>query len=238
MIFICDCIFHVVASKLSDIPLRARKRARTRLALVNALLERLRDRTMEDIQVSELVAACEISQGTFFNYFPTKADLLTHFIQLWSLRMCAVARRLRKDSDGALRAVEALLVATADEAAPHPNMMLEIIAHQARMPLNLELAPIELAERLLFLPDEDDVESLSDGGLGELLPPLLREAITSGELPPRCCVDTLTLAVASVFFGVPLIFAKRDPDAIALLYRQQLALIWAGARSNSKETSS
>jgi len=221
------------ATDLSEIPLRARKRARTRLALVSAMLERLCERTIEEIQVSELVEAAEISQGTFFNYFPSKADLLTHFIQLWSLRMCAVARRIREKTDGALAAVEALFVATANEVAAHPKVMLEIIAHQARMPTDLQLEPIEPAERMLFLPGEDDVESLSDGGLGELLPPLLREAIANGELPASCDADMLTLAVASVFFGVPLLVATRRPESIAFLYRLELALVWAGARSSA-----
>lgn len=224
--------------KFNEIPLRAQQRARKRLALTRALMERLRERTLEDIQVSELAQAAEISQATFFNYFPTKGDLLSHFIQLWSLRMCLVVRRIRKDTDGAIAAVEALFAATAEELALYPNTMLEIIAHQARVPAGFEHEPIELAERLLFISesstdteDNSDVESLTDGGLGDLLRPLLREAVIKGELPASTDIEVLTGAIASVFFGVPLNFAAQQPGAIAALYRQQLALIWAGARS-------
>ncbi len=209
--------------------LREKKRAQTRLALIEALLERLRERTLEEISVSELASAAMISQGTFFNYFPTKEDLLTHFVQLWSLRMCAVARRLERESKSALTAIAELFVATADEVAPYPKVMLEIIAHQTRMPKELKLAPVELAERLLFLPEEEEVESLSDGALGELLPPLIQRAIANGELPADSDVQTLTLAATSVFFGVPIVFANHQPELMGALYRRQLALIWAGA---------
>jgi AcrR family transcriptional regulator len=219
----------------SQIPLRARKRAQTRLRLVDALLERLSERTLEDIQVSELATAAQVSPATFFNYFPSKADLLTHFIQLWSLKMSALARRSRADSAGALVAIEELIVATAEDTAVRPKVMLETIAHQARMPADLELEPVEHVERLLFLPDEDDVEALSDRGLGEILRPLLTDAVDNGELPIGSDVETLGLAVASVFFGVPLIVAPRHPDAVAALYRHQLALVWAGARFIARE---
>ncbi len=231
--FIYKVDYKLLTVTRKTIPLRARKRAQTRLALVDALLDRLSKKTIEEIFVSDLAEMANISQGTFFNYFPSKADLLTHFIQLWSLKMSAMARQIEKDVDRYLTAIEALFVATAEEVAPHPQVMLEIIAHQARMPTNLQLTPIELAERVLFLPNEDDVESLSDAGLGQLLPPLLQAAIENGELPSSCNIDTLTLAAVSVFFGVPLIFARRQPQAIAPLYRQQLALVWAGACSTT-----
>ena len=60
---------------LASIPLRERKRARTRIALVEALLERLVERPLDAIQVAELVEAVDISPATFFNYFPSMACL-------------------------------------------------------------------------------------------------------------------------------------------------------------------
>jgi AcrR family transcriptional regulator len=215
----------------SEIPLRARKRAQTRIDLVLALADRLAERTLEEIPVSELAEAAGVSQATFFNYFPSKADVLTHFIQLWSLRVGALARRVQAESDGALAAIEALFVDTAESIASTPKVMLETIAHQARMPTNLQLEPVEHAERVLLLPDEDDVDSLPDGGLSDILPRLLRQAIADGELPPGTDAEALGVAVASVFFGVPLLLGPRAPEAIPHIYRQQLALLWAGARA-------
>ena len=144
--------------------------------------------------------------------------------------MAARCRRLRAECASPLSVVETLFVETAEETAAHPQVMLELIAHQARMPVDLVLAPVEPVERGLLLPDEEDVGDLPDGGLGALLPGLLRDAIAAGELPPRADLETLTLATASVFFGVPLLVGRRDPGAIAPLYRAQLALLWAGAQ--------
>lgn len=71
--------------------------------------------------------------------------------------------------------------------------------------------------------------ALSDGGLGELLPGLLGRAVAEGELPPDTDVLMLTLAIASVFFGVPLVLGRRTDVPLTAVVRRQLALIWRGA---------
>jgi len=214
----------------SDLPLRTQKRARTRLGLVEALTARLETRQLDDISVDELCREVGISQATFFNYFPNKPAVLTRFIQLWSLKVGHLAAQVEARHASPLKAIEALFADTAADITPRPRMMLETIAHQARMPADLELAPIELAERLLFIPDAADVMALSDRGLGGILPVMLGRAVAAGELPADSDVQTLTVAVASAFFGVPLIFGSTQPELIGPMYQQQLQLLWAGAR--------
>jgi len=216
--------------RFEDCPLRARKRARTRVALVGALIERLAERPLEQIQVRELAEAAGISQATFFNYFPTKDHLLAHYIQLWSLKMGLLARALRQNDGSPLSAIETILVTTAQMNAPHPRVMAEIIAAQARTE-GFEAEPIELAERLLYLDDAAAVMDLPDRGLGDILPALIREAVATDELPACTDVDTLTLSVAAIFFGIPTLLGCRQAP-VADLYRAQLQLIWAGARNS------
>lgn len=214
---------------LQELPLRERKRARTRLALVDALLQRLVERPLDAIQVAELVGDAEISTATFFRYFPTKADLLTHFIQLWSLQVSALARDVEARNESALAAIEALFRSTAEHTADHPRVMLEIIVHVART--GIQPVPIERAERLMFLPGVEDVETLSDAGLTGILPDLLGKAVARGELPAHTDIEGLTAAVWSVFFGVPLFLGGRNPKSVATLQRNQLRLLWAGAQA-------
>ncbi|HHO50022.1 MAG TPA: TetR family transcriptional regulator, partial [Deltaproteobacteria bacterium] len=62
-----------------DLPLRERKRARLHLDLVEALVVRLAERSLDEIGVGELAAAATTSEATFFNHFPSKQHLLTYF---------------------------------------------------------------------------------------------------------------------------------------------------------------
>lgn len=214
-----------------ELPLRTRKRALLRLALVEALVAQLATRTLAEVPVEELARAAGISQATFFNYFPSKVDLLTHFVQLWSLRMSALGRRVAAAEASALRALEALFTATAAEAGAAPNVLLEIIAYQALAATRPRPPPVELAERMLLLPEEVDVASLPDQGLGALLPELLGLAVRRGELPAGADVPALTLAAASIFFGTPVVLGRSQLEHLGPLYCQQLRLLWSGARA-------
>lgn len=217
--------------RFSALPLRQRKRARTRFALLEALVPRLEDRTLDDISVAELCADVEISPATFFNYFPAKGDLLTWFIQLWSLRVSAVARRIGTEHDTALGAIEALFQHSAGEMAQSPGVTLEIMAHQARMPVDLVVPEVELADRLLHLPDTPEVEELSDRGLGGVLPELLGAAVVRGELPADADVGVLTALLSALFLGLPLALGRRQAASLGPLFARQLGLVWAGVRA-------
>src|SRR5262245_57523197 len=148
--------------RFADLPLREQKHARTRVGLVDALIERLAARPLADIPAAELAAAVGISQATFFNHFPSKDHLLGGFIQLWSVEVAALSRRISAESDSALAAIEALFEFTAAAITPRPQVMLEIVALQARMPANYVLPAVPRGDRLLRLPDEPDVMALSD----------------------------------------------------------------------------
>lgn len=216
--------------RYEDFPLRARKRARTRVKLVEALLARLTEHPLDAIPVSALCRDAEISEATFFNYFPTKTDLLTHYVQLWSLEMGRLAHHTRAQTDDPLAALEALFAATAVEISAHPRVMFTIIAHQARETLG-EVHDIELVERLLFLDDDPLAPTLSDRGLDALLPAWIGEAVERGSLPQQTPVMELVLAAASIFFGVPLLLGRDQPALIGPMYTRQLQLLWAGARA-------
>ncbi|HHH47579.1 MAG TPA: TetR/AcrR family transcriptional regulator [Gammaproteobacteria bacterium] len=216
--------------RFEDLPLRERKRARIRLALLDALLSRLGPRGIDQIPVRELCAEVEISEVTFFKHFPAKSDLLTYFIQLWTIEMAWHANQAAQRRDSGLEAIGEIFARTARDVASGIDIMLEVIAHQARMPKDLVLPGVGRAERLLRFPDLPGVENLPSEGLDAILPRFLQIAIDRGELPSSSDIRSLTLALSSLFFGVPLCVGRHDPAAIAPLYRQQLALVWAGAR--------
>lgn len=208
--------------------LRERKAARLRLDLMTALRDRLNERPLESIPVRELCDAVEISQGTFFNHFPSKADLAFYFVQLWTLDVAWHVAQAR--GRGARAALDAVFDVTAAQASAHPRVMAEIIAFQARMPSALRPRPVGLVERAMAFPDRAGLDALEDGGLDALLPPLIARAIADGDLPASLDRQAAFLALVNVFFGVPLVLGPRAPSLIGAAYRQQLDLVWAGLR--------
>ncbi|MFI2641884.1 TetR/AcrR family transcriptional regulator [Streptomyces sp. NPDC018610] len=58
--------------------LRARKKARTRDAIADAAISLFLAHGFDQVAVSDIAAAAEVSKPTLFRYFPTKEDLLLH----------------------------------------------------------------------------------------------------------------------------------------------------------------
>ena len=215
--------------------LRERKFARTKLGLLEAMIELLKQKPFDEILVKELCERVEISEATFFNYFPRKSDLLLYYVQTWILEVTQTIRRL---SDSGLAAIEAVFDETGRRVVEHPRLMLEIIAYMALTPEQgqcpAKMPEMTRAERLLAFPDVDEIDDIQTAAdLDDVFRPPLARAIELGELPKQTDVDAALLALVTLFFGVPLRLSWRDPREIPDRYRQQLHLLWEGLRGGA-----
>ncbi|MCH8837914.1 MAG: TetR/AcrR family transcriptional regulator [Candidatus Marinimicrobia bacterium] len=217
----------------SDFPLRQRKYARTKLALLDAVLERLAKKPLEEITVRELCADTEVSEATFFNYFPTKTDLLVYYIQLWTIEVSwYVEHEVRQGS--ALKTIEAIFVYTAMKSEQQPAIMGEIIAYQARMSAPPTLGDVTPVERIMAFPDCVGVESLPARGLTSILPGLIEKTVQEGELPRDTDGAMVLAALTSIFFGVPIVQRSLENYSTKDLYIAQLRTLWAGLKSRNQ----
>jgi AcrR family transcriptional regulator len=212
-------------------PLRQRKYALTKLALLEALTARLEAQTYEAIRIKDLCAAADISEASFFNYFQRKEDLLYYFIQVWSLSVGWHAQKVLAER-GALAAIEDVFARTAADISQHPRVMAEIIVFQARKESIIEISDLTLAERLLAFPALDGIESVPARGLDAILPELIAAAKARGELPEDADVDFLCMNLATLFFGAPVVLRATNPAAVGELWQAQLAQLFraVGAR--------
>ena len=73
--------------------LREKKHARTKIALMNAFIARLQKVRFENISIRDVCKCVEVSEGTFFNYFPGKIDVITYYVNLMTMKFIWQARR-------------------------------------------------------------------------------------------------------------------------------------------------
>ena len=210
--------------------LRERKFARTRLALADAVTNHLEVAGFDTLSVKALCERVQISEATFFNYFPKKEDLIVYLDRLWTLELNWYGRQASEQHQG-LAVIEAMFRYTAIQIQKKPGLMGEIIAHEARARERHAGPEITRAERMIAFADLEDMESLPDDSLEFLLRSSLQSAIDQGELPQNTAMAAAMVALVSIFYGVPLAMQHANPAAIGAMYRQQLALLWSGLRS-------
>jgi AcrR family transcriptional regulator len=210
--------------------LRQRKFARTRLALARVLADALRNESFAAVPVKQLCRSAEVSEATFFNYFPRKQDLMTYLAHLWVLELGWHVQSAAALAKG-LTVVDKLFAEVARTCERRPGVLAELLAWIARGgALNSGLT-ISALEKQLAFPELPGIETIPVKGLDALLLPQLEAAIAQGELPDNTLVPLLLNTLLSVLFGVPLTLLAADPARIAPVYRQQLMLVLAGMRA-------
>ncbi|MDH4183465.1 MAG: TetR/AcrR family transcriptional regulator [Nitrospinota bacterium] len=214
---------------------RAKKAARTKLALLDAALGLITSRPFEEVAVAEICEKAEVSYATFFNYFEKKEYLLLYFIQLWSVEAAHVALK----AGGGRAGIEALFEFTAQGCVSGPEIMEEIISFMARSRnlARLNIHPLSEIEKRIRFPYITDFDGLPESGLESLLPPLINHAKANGELLQGIDLGDVMLGLATLFLGLPVALSARRMQGLAEAYRRQLAILWNGFNTQSDRQS-
>ena len=210
--------------------LRERKFARTRLALAEIVTNHLENAPLEALSVKALCERAQISEATFFNYFQRKEAIIVYLDKLWSLELNWYGQQVAGQQQG-LSVIEALFRYAAIQIQKKPGLMGEIIAYEARERVRTPIPDITPAERFMAFRDLAGIENIGEDTLETIFRKALQQAIDQGELPPNTLIAAAMIGLVSIFYGVPLAIQHSSPGTIGTMYRQQLALLWAGLRS-------
>ena len=201
--------------------LRERKAAQTKVALMNAFLEQLETRAMDEIAVKGVCELIPVSEVTFYNYFPRKTDLISFHLRLWSVQAqwgCATAQLK------GLEAVRHLYRTMAEGVDRRPYLLNEAVTFFAG---NGEetLQPLASAEVMAAFPALDGVGAFRSVPIPALLRERFEEARALGELPSSLDVDGWLPAALTIFFGAPLAMGWTGGKSSATEYSRQLDIL-------------
>jgi AcrR family transcriptional regulator len=207
---------------MKELSLRERKHAGTKAALLNAILARLGDQTLDDIAVKDVCREVMVSEATFFNYFASKQDVIIYSVQLWSIEVAWEMQAVRARGGGHLEAIRTLFEVTAAKAKKTPGLMAEILARQALMREPVVYAPLTLAEYREHFPGKTGIEAVEGQALDQLILGPLAMAQEAGELPQDVDPQVLGMSLIAIFFVTPVLVTMGLGEDVGAAYRRQL----------------
>lgn len=207
---------------------RALTTAQKKQALVEVLLYRMQTEPFEEIKISDLCRDAQVSEASFYNYFPQKTDVLVYFVLLWSIE---ISWKLRYENHIAgLLEIEQFFRELAQSITEQATLIAEIIAFQIKWTPSGKWPQLTDADKLVAYPEYEKILTIEAEGLDKILMPSLEEAVARGELPQSTPLQVISSGISALFFGIPMLVKQVPIDRLHDIFLEQLRLLWDGAR--------
>lgn len=207
--------------------LREKKHARTKIAIMNAFIKRLEKTRFDDISIRQICKSVEVSEGTFFNYFPEKIEIINYYVSLMFLEVVAKAR---KDAPQGkyLFLINATFARLAEELLKYNNIVYQIISLMIVQRERPKTVAISNLERQIYFPGSEGIENVRVMLVDDFLRECLIGAVKNGELAKDIKIDDVLVSLMTILSGTLLAVKFTDIKDRSYHYMRQLGLLWNG----------
>jgi len=197
----------------------ARKRARTREALLSVALGKFHEKGIYLTKIEDITEPADIGKGTFYKYFPTKDALLLTLLQSGLGALTAAIRARVQSTDNATQLIEGVIQTQVDFYLERPEYLL--LFHQVRGMLQL---------RTYRVPEQ--FRTVCDDHLANLTQ-ILRPALTRGH--ETSAARELSIAVSAFTVGLLTYHLLFDEADAVRRHKTRLSSQIVGAIENMRK---
>lgn len=210
--------------------LRERKSAKTKVSLMKEVLNRLEHDNLDSISIREVCAAVDVSEGTFYNYFPSKIDVIYFYIAVSSVAsFWRLFNEIKPKTE--LEKIDGLLSSMMLEHY-NPNMvygLLSAIIGQRECVEDVH-SKIEVtaADKYYAYPEYKGIEDFNQSTLlfKAFFKQCLEKAIENKELPAETNVEATVIHLKTILAGIPLAVERGNFSEISNCRNKHLELLW------------
>lgn len=208
----------------NEYSLREVKHARTKIALMKAFIEHLRHASFENVSIKDVCRRAEISEGTFFNYFPEKIAVVTYYVNLMTIKLIWKVRQ--KDFQGRnIFLINAFFEEMAAEFSVI-NIKYELISIMLIQRAKPQKTAISAVEKQIFFPDLAGIEAIEAILPEEFFRECLAAALKNGELPEKVDLANVLISLKTIMVGAMIAIKFSDVRSLKDQYMRQLAMLW------------
>lgn len=191
-------------SLVDSFSLREINYAKTRLNILQVVMNRILEKDFHEITVDEICRYAEISRGTFFNHFATKNHIFKYYIKLWGVQVRLEMEDKSFSNKTVKDKIKFLYHKIVEENKKYPNLFNSYLKEALESNDEIKLTGAELAYRFTNINHEPSkVQQLNDFSLGKTLEELLQEGIQKEEFNKDIHLNyTLLLLISVVFSAV------------------------------------
>lgn len=214
----------MMLSPEQDYSLREKKFVKTKVSLMQAFMSRLKTTRFASISIKEVCESVEVSEGTFYNYFPQKVDVVYYYKNLVSVKIAWEINR-KKNELTPWQLIQYVFELISIELQP-PYLfyeMISIFTGEQRRPEALALSPLE---KEYAYPDCSGIGEVGIGLLEDLFAGLVKEAQKNNEIDPSLDADKVMLALMSIAIGAALTIKIEDFANINNHFQDQLSFLY------------
>jgi AcrR family transcriptional regulator len=217
----------VTDMQIEEFSLRETKSARIKISLMKAFMDMLKKKRFDEISIKELCRKVEVSEPTFFKYFPEKIDVVGYYVGLLTQR--AIGKALKSSPKGKiLPSINSIFSFMAEELNNANVVVYQVISLLLTERERIKKAPITPLEMKLTYEDYEDGEEvrISLVHMDEFFVQALKKAVQNGELPLKTKCEEAGISLTSILIGT--LFAVRFSDMTncAYHYDRQLKVLW------------
>lgn len=213
--------------------LRERKQAKTKVSLAKDFLESLKKQKYEDISIKSICEKAEVSEGTFYNYFPQKTDLYNYILSLYQKK--SILETDKKESrENPMKWTETYFYNIVNTVIDLGDLSNELFANMIRERAKPKKLKTSVLEFLYMFPemrseeifDEIAREDEYEDCLDEIAEKITAERINTKNISSQ---DIATF-LKSILGGISFLRILYKDEDINDIVKKQLAIFWDGIK--------
>ncbi len=214
---------------IEQYPLRERKHAQTKVDLGKAFFNELCKTGFYNVSIKKVCQIANVSEGTFFNYFPQKVDILCY-----ALRMSALQTIMDvKSKEKKLKTIDLIMEIFKATFKKTPiNVFYEMISVlTSERVIPQSTPPLSTLEKH-YAFGNDEISKMKESTIEELFLFIIKKGIEKKELSSSLNTEDVGLSLFSILIGVPFSHKFENPLEINKAYKRQIELLIKGVGSN------